>query len=71
MSSNLWDAIFAEKEAPAAAGKTSPGYHSQMALAIFVIGHSLRQFELRSAMPSQNHNLAGQPAIYHDLIHGL
>ena len=37
---------FAEKKAPAAAGKISPGYHSQMALAIFVIGHSFSQFEL-------------------------
>ena len=38
--------FFGEKKAPAAAGKTSPGLDSQMALAIFVIGQILSQFEL-------------------------
>ena len=35
-----------EKKAPAARKKTTPRYHSQMDLAIFVIGHTHIQFEL-------------------------
>ena len=58
-----------QKKAPAALKKGSPGYHSEMDLAIFVIGHTHIQFEL--AMPSQNHNIARYPAVLHDVIHGL
>ena len=47
-----------KKEAPAACKKASPGYRSQMALAIFVIGHTHIQIELWLTMPSQNHNIA-------------
>ena len=42
----LQERRFCRKKAPAAAGKTSPGLDSQMALAIFVIGQILSQFEL-------------------------
>ena len=38
--------VFAGKKAPAARKKASPGYRSQLALAIFVIGHTHIQFEL-------------------------
>ena len=37
---------FRRKKAPAARKKASPGCHSQMDLAIFVIGHTHIQFEL-------------------------
>ena len=37
---------FLQKKAPAACKKTAPGYHSQMDLAIFVIGHIHIRFEL-------------------------
>ena len=59
------------RKAPAAAWKTSPSYHSQRAPAIFVIGSLSSQFELWFGMPSRNHNLASQPAICHEVIHGL
>ena len=35
-----------KKKSPAARKKTSPGYHSQLDLAIFVIGHAHIQFEV-------------------------
>ena len=36
-----------------------------------MIGYVFSQFELLSAVPSQNLNLASYPATCHDLTHGL
>ena len=46
MSLKSPERYFANKKAPAARKKTTPRYHSQTALAIFVTGHTHIQFEL-------------------------